>query len=318
MICLPPAGTLGWPSAMTTASATTPSKTLVFARRLGSTLLLWSIVGGVFWSRQSWAFLGLFTLLTLVATLEFFHMLARADVPCLPRFSVLLTAAYCGLLHAGLTAAKPVAQWELLMLCLALAGSFALQLRKGIHGLPTLLAVLATPAALLYLGVMFNHAAKLLFLLPDWHLPNGQIATPAALLILWLLAVTKFSDMGAYLTGSLIGKHKMIPKVSPAKTWEGFAGALAFSLLAGCSLYALFPQHLAILSSWPHVIALSLLLSILAVLGDLAESIIKRALAAKDSGAMLPGIGGALDLIDSICFTAPALYLYLSWSLPSA
>ena len=64
------------------------------------------------------------------------------------------------------------------------------------------------------------------------------------------------------------------------------------------------------------MITLGLLLAILAVIGDLAESVLKRALQAKDSGRMLPGIGGALDLIDSICFTAPALYFYLQWLLP--
>jgi phosphatidate cytidylyltransferase len=66
------------------------------------------------------------------------------------------------------------------------------------------------------------------------------------------------------------------------------------------------------------VIALGFLLAILAVIGDLAESVLKRALNAKDSGRLLPGIGGSLDLIDSICFTAPAMYFYLKWFLLSA
>ena len=74
-------------------------------------------------------------------------------------------------------------------------------------------------------------------------------------------------------------------------------------------------RQLAVLGGWGHVVLLGLLLAVLAVLGDLAESVVKRALQAKDSGRMLPGIGGALDLIDSICFTAPALYFYLQWVL---
>jgi phosphatidate cytidylyltransferase len=76
------------------------------------------------------------------------------------------------------------------------------------------------------------------------------------------------------------------------------------------------PDQLAALHSWPHVVALGFLLAILAVVGDLAESVVKRSLQAKDSGNMLPGIGGGLDLIDSICFTAPALYFYLVWIIP--
>ena len=67
------------------------------------------------------------------------------------------------------------------------------------------------------------------------------------------------------------------------------------------------------LGGWTHVIILSIILPLLTVVGDLAESVIKRSLAAKDSGNTLPGIGGALDLIDSLCFTAPALYFYLLW-----
>ena len=143
----------------------------------------------------------------------------------------------------------------------------------------------------------------------------GIVDGRGALLLLWLIAVTKFADMGAYLTGSLIGRHKMIAHVSPGKTWEGFGGALVFSQLAGCGLYAAFPNELAMLGNYGHVVTLGLLLAILAVVGDLAESVIKRALGAKDSGSMLPGIGGALDLIDSVCFTAPALYFYLKWFL---
>ena len=76
-----------------------------------------------------------------------------------------------------------------------------------------------------------------------------------------------------------------------------------------------FPRSSRFSKHWSHVIILGFLLAVLAVIGDLAESVVKRALHAKDSGNMLPGIGGSLDLIDSICFTAPALYFYLKWIL---
>jgi phosphatidate cytidylyltransferase len=143
----------------------------------------------------------------------------------------------------------------------------------------------------------------------------GFVGDSGALLLLWLLAVTKFTDMGAYIVGSMIGRHKMIPHVSPGKTWEGFGGALLFSQIAACGMYAAFPEQLSFFREWGHVIFLGLLLAVLAVIGDLAESILKRSINAKDSGKMLPGIGGSLDLIDSLCFTAPALYFYLKWVL---
>ncbi|MBT8045520.1 MAG: phosphatidate cytidylyltransferase, partial [Verrucomicrobiae bacterium] len=118
------------------------------------------------------------------------------------------------------------------------------------------------------------------------------------------------------ITGSLIGKHKMIPHISPGKTWQGFFGGLAFSQLAGCGLYAMLPDQLSVLGSWAWVIGLSLLLSLLAIVGDLAESVLKRSIGVKDSGNTLPGIGGALDLIDSLCFTSPVLYFILRYCPP--
>ena len=105
---------------------------------------------------------------------------------------------------------------------------------------------------------------------------------------LYLIAVTKFSDMGAYLTGSVIGRHQVIPHISPKKTWEGFFGALVFSLLASVGLFHLMPGHLSMLNL-THAIVLGLLLGFAAVIGDLAESIIKRSTGVKDSGQHVAG-----------------------------
>ena len=320
-----------------------PSRTLVFVRRSGSTVFLWAMVAWVFMSRYSWAYLALIGALTVIATVEFFRMLRAADVKCFPRFGILMAAGYCGALYATyLTGWVPTPGLDALAIFICLTGSFALQLRQPIRGLESLVAVAVNLLGFVYIAWLFNFVARLVFLIPNPPLPNdnrleaifaqlvaagamrGQLPTPAvvsahgAYLLLWLLAVTKFTDMGAYITGSLIGRHKMIPHVSPGKTWEGFGGALIFSQLAGCGLYLAFPAELSILHSWGHVLALGLLLALLAVIGDLAESVLKRALDAKDSGRMLPGIGGALDLIDSLCFTAPALYFYLKWLLLSA
>jgi phosphatidate cytidylyltransferase len=304
--------------AMTSASPVSPpSKALVFVRRGLSTLLLWGVVAAAFASRWTWVYLGLVTLLTLVATLEYFSMAARAGVKCHGRFALVLTAVYCALLHGVLAGPLRLPPgWELAVVALMLCGAFVLQLRQPVAGRETLEGVMVSLGGFIYIPVLFGFTAKLLALDPAW-LAEDTVAMPAAMLLVWLLAVTKFSDMGAYLTGSLIGRHKLIPHVSPGKTWEGFAGGLAFSQLAACGLYGLFPQHFAIMGGWGHVIVLGFLLGVLAVVGDLAESVVKRALGAKDSGRMLPGIGGALDLIDSICFTAPALYCYLLWLNPA-
>jgi len=130
--------------------------------------------------------------------------------------------------------------------------------------------------------------------------------------LLFLIAVAKFTDMGAYLTGTLIGKNKMIPHVSPGKTWEGFGGALVFAIGIAVGLVFLFPEKLAPLTPATGAL-IGLVIALLAVVGDLAESVVKRVCGVKDSGHWLPGIGGILDLVDSLLFAAPALWLYLLW-----
>jgi len=294
----------------------TPSKALVFVRRSGSTVFLWALVTWVFVSRGSWAYLGVIGLLTLIATVEFFRMLRAADVKCFPRFGILMAAGYCCALYASfLTGWVPTPGLDALAIFIYLTGTFALQLRQPIRRQESLMAVAVNLLGFVYIAFFFNFMSRLLFLVPQPGLPPGVVGGHGAYLLLWLLAVTKFTDMGAYITGSLIGRHKMIPHVSPGKTWEGLGGALLFSQLAGFGLYLAFPVELSMLRGLGHVLALGFLLALLAVIGDLAESVLKRALDAKDSGRMLPGIGGALDLIDSLCFTAPALYFYLQWLL---
>jgi phosphatidate cytidylyltransferase len=285
---------------------------MVFVRRAGSTLLLWAIVSAIFASMFPAAYLGLIGVLTVISTVEYFRMLRAANVKCFPRFGLILALAYCGIAYFHfIKGGKDIPPaLDSVFVFIAITGAFTLQLRYSIRGIEALLAVAANLLGFLYIAFLFNFAARISFGLP------GEGAVPGAFVLLWLLAVTKFTDMGAYITGSLIGKHKMIPHISPGKTWEGFGGALFFAQLAACGLYALLPDQLAALHSWPHVVALGFLLAILAVVGDLAESVVKRSLQAKDSGNMLPGIGGGLDLIDSICFTAPALYFYLVWIIP--
>lgn len=305
--------------AIMAATPTPPlqSKALVFFRRTASTLFLWGLVTTIFFSGRSWAMLALIGTLTLVGTVEYFKMLGAAGVKCFPRFGILLATVYSlGLygffLRGGVMVPPGV---DAVSVFIAVIGPFMLQLRQPVRGIDTLLAVAVNLLGFVYIAFLFNFAARVTFLAPGSNAVPGLLGKSGAFLLLWLLAVTKFTDMGAYITGSMIGRHKMIPHISPAKTWEGFGGALVFAQLAGCGLYSLFPQYLYFLKGWGHVVFLGILLPILAVIGDLAESIVKRSISAKDSGTLLPGIGGSLDLIDSICFTAPALYFYLLWAL---
>jgi phosphatidate cytidylyltransferase len=194
-----------------------------------------------------------------------------------------------------------------LVLVFAILGAFIrLVVRQENHRAPITTAAL-TVLGLMYVPFLFNFVALLAS-------TPGNIAVNRFLLI-YLLAVTKFSDVGAYVIGSLVGRHKMIPRVSPGKTWEGFAGAIATSL--GISMALTYwwgaPIHaLSLISS----VVLGLLIPLISVVGDLAESVVKRDASIKDSGRTIPGIGGALDLIDSLLFSAPILYFYLQFTAP--
>lgn len=302
---------------MADTSAPPPvTKARTFVRRTASTLGLWAVVTAALLSRQAWAYLGLTGVLMITAMIEYFRMLRTAKVACFPRFGIAAALVYSIGIHAYFVNAKSHGATTALILpegvdaaaiFAVLAVSFFLQLRHPIRGLEALLSVAVTLLGFVYIAVCFNFAARLVFCVP------GESQVPGAMLLLWVIAVTKFTDMGAYITGTLTGKRKMIPHVSPGKTWEGFAGALGFAQLAGCGLFALWPEQLTALGGWTHVIILGFIIALLAVIGDLAESVLKRSLNAKDSGRMLPGIGGSLDLIDSLCFTTPALYFYIKW-----
>ncbi len=288
------------------------SKARVFADRLLSTVILWAIVTAVFLSDQPVAFAVMVVALSMLALKEYYTMVRDGGLSAQPKIGMVSALIYLGaisylLVNSGGAALDRVGQLDAIAVSFVAMASFLWQLRQSVEKHKTLNEVALTLLGFIYIPVMFSFVLRLLFL------PEGESMVPGAVLILWLVAVTKFTDMGAYVTGSLIGKNKMIPHISPAKTWEGIAGGVFFAQLAGCGLFYFFPEQLEVLGGWPQVIGFVFVLAFLAVVGDLAESVVKRALEIKDSGHTLPGIGGVLDLIDSICFTAPALYFLIIW-----
>lgn len=114
------------------------------------------------------------------------------------------------------------------------------------------------------------------------------------------------NDSGAYCVGTLVGKHKMFPRVSPGKTWEGLAGGFVFSLIAGF----VFAMFVPTIPMWEWLM-IAFTISIFATIGDLMESLLKRTLGVKDSGCFMPGHGGVLDRFDSVLLCLPAVYLLL-------
>jgi len=134
-----------------------------------------------------------------------------------------------------------------------------------------------------------------------------RLGTRPALLLTAFVLITALHDIGGYFAGTRFGRHKMAPSISPGKSWEGFVGGV-LACLAGGVLFAYLHPDLDI----AEALGLAGVSAVLAPLGDLVESLVKRELGIKDSGRLLPGHGGLLDRLDAILFAAPAAFAYLA------
>jgi len=295
---------------MPDATAPPPSKARTFLRRLISSVILWTVIiaalfsGNQLLSRAACIFLLLFLGLTGLA--EFYDLAERRGLICfkwcgLFGASLLMVGTFLNLTgQLGISNSPArVNDFETSFIILFVLG---LCLRQFVSKSNTagIVAIATTLFGLMYVPWLLNFVQKI-YLFPG---VDGKY------FLLYFVLVTKFSDMGAYAVGSLIGKHKMIPRISPNKTWEGFGGAILLSTAASLGFVRLFGDHMAGMN-WIHAVILGVTLSATAVIGDLIESLFKREAGAKDSGSMFPGIGGILDLLDSLLFNAPIMYLYL-------
>ena len=287
-----------------------PSKAKVFAQRLGSSAFLYGVLlVGLFAQNETLsrvAFCGIITLLGALALLEFFNM---AEKRSLAPFKLMGIGVGVGLILAVF--------WSLAILRnpdLAVDIEFATVIcLVPILGVCQLFApkskgsiapMASTLFGIVYVALLLNILQMIRYYFDDeghWWL-------------LYFIVVSKMSDTGAYCVGSLIGKHKMIPRVSPGKTWEGFAGGIAFSILSSWAFFSFANSHFAGMT-FEWAIALGAVLGAGSVLGDLIESLMKREADVKDSGSFFPGIGGILDLLDSLLFNAPIMYLTLKYGL---
>ena len=296
----------------------TESKGVVFARRLASTVVLLGIVFyGLLAGGTLSVFLvgGIVMLLNIVGLLEFYRMVEENSLPRFKWLGLAGGVALVGTLFvylSGLAKAQlgeptmgGAAELELGVLAVLLL--VLLVRRVFAHpAAPSFSMVGHTMLGVLYVSWLLGFLLKIYF----YAAPADAKFDPGYCLLFFILA-TKCSDIGAFLLGSMIGRHKMIPKVSPAKTWEGLVGALLLSTTAAM-LMAHYWGDTKLGGLTPlHAAALGPLLGVGAVLGDLVESVFKRDSGVKDSGSFFPGIGGILDLLDSLLFNAPLMFLYL-------
>ena len=291
------------------AAPSPPTKARVFVKRLSSTLALWGLVAAAIVLGQSWLFFILLGLLGMMGVLEYVKMDASLPRPWRIGFIVLSAAWMAGTFtFCQLNAGEWSPLVDMAFIALAAMATFLPALFRPLEGRVTLWAIVYTLAGFVYVPWLWSFMTRLLF---SQGMEANQVRGVPVLL--FVIAATKFTDCGAYAVGSLIGKHKMIPHISPGKTWEGLIGAFLGALAAGLAVfYGYGAERMGFIGG--HAVALSLILGAVCIVGDLAESILKRCLAVKDSGQLLPGIGGALDLIDSLLWTGPVAWFYLRYA----
>ena len=283
-----------------------------FLPRTISTVILWLAIVVAYVLRSEIAFTLLITLPAMGALWEYFSLLKSGGIAHHRGFGMATALVLIGLnfwlLRSGnMFHEVAIFPFEEMVFALLILSLFLREFGRNSPGRATADAIVFTLFGVVYIPWLFLFMAKLLYLTPrDEHgFLTGQY------LVLFVVAVTKFTDVGAFLCGSLFGRTPFFPNISPKKTWEGIAGALVLGVLVGLGIFHFFGNHLPPFSP-VLVCELSLILGISGIAGDLAESLLKRSVHTKDSGHALPGIGGGLDLIDSLLFTLPLFYfLYL-------
>ncbi len=272
-------------------------------KRILSTVLLWGVVFSTIWFFRTTGAVVLATLLSVLTLRELYQLLGGAGLAPFHRFGMAFGAliTIAPWLHAqvGLPASAHALALAVIVFSIRILGERDPATRVE--------ALASTVFGLVYVALMLQYLVRIVTPLPgDVVTPDGRL-----LLCVWVVAVAKFCDVGALLTGLAIGRHHMAPQISPKKTWEGAVGGVVVAAGVGALVAWLgrgtLPPHFN-----PLIGALlAAPVAVVAIVSDLIESIIKRRAALKDSGGGVPGIGGVFDVSDSLLLTAPLGYFLL-------
>jgi len=279
-----------------------------FAWRLVNSIVLWGVLLAViFWLPPT----GLYVFMNLVgarAIWEFYRICEAKGLRTYKVWGVIGTVAMISgswFFYQQPHRLELSYDFDILILLVFALGVFVRQFPQK-HNPQGIETMAVTLFGLIYVAWLGNFITRI-----NFALPHGRY------FVMYLIVVTKFTDIGAYLVGSALGRHKLIPRISPKKTWEGTVGGIVFAVGSSLGCWSLLSEEVAGSGmQYGHAILLGVLLGAAAIIGDLAESMIKREAGVKDSSTIMPGHGGALDLIDSLLFTAPLLYVYLRLVLP--
>jgi phosphatidate cytidylyltransferase len=285
-------------------------------QRILTTVVLWLTFIGLLWWLGRPAAVGIATVMAVLTQHEFYGMLIRIGHRPFQKLGLVLGAMMILGPYAARTLPhlpnlppwlhglflrfgdSPQLMGSLVALAVIICSLRILYERDPAERVDTLAATLF---GIVYVPFMLH------FLVEIFFLPVAPIV--GLMLVVWLVAVVKFCDVGALLVGTAFGRHKLAPSISPKKTWEGLVGGVLCSALVGAGLVAALPQfYPPVFTPWISIAA-AVPIALLAVVSDLVESMLKRRADLKDSGRSVPGIGGAFDLTDSVILTAPAAYL---------
>jgi phosphatidate cytidylyltransferase len=261
--------------------------------RVLSALVLIPVAGWMVWAGGWWFFTAIL-LAAALAGYEFSQLMRRGGYSPAPVFVLaIIGLSLFDAQFPSLDIAKPGLAWILIL-------SISWQLFQSQDKAPTVNWALGIAGGL-YVGWLSAHLIRLR------ALPDGLAWTITAVLVTWI------GDTSAYLIGSAIGRHKLWPRLSPGKTWEGVLAGLIGSLLTG-GLVGYLTMHWMEGAVGPgQGLIVGLLAAIIGPFGDLAISMMKRQVNAKDSGNIIPGHGGFLDRTDSLLFVLTATYYFAVW-----
>lgn len=268
-------------------------------KRILSTVLLWTLILTCIHFLGALGAVGLIVVVSVLTQREFYGMVARMGPDPFDRFGLLL-GALITLAPLAPPSFAGVAEPSLILGFAVVAFSLRILGEREPHNRVETLAW--TLFGLVYVPFMLHFLVRIV-LLPGPHAVTGLA------LAVWLIAVSKFCDVGALLAGLAFGRHHMSPAISPKKTWEGAAGGLVASALVGAGIVYFFPDYMPARFTPALAAALAVPLAALAIVSDLVESIIKRRAGTKDAGQTIPGIGGVFDLSDSLILTSPVAFL---------
>ena len=272
------------------------------AKRIASTVVLWLLLFAVLWCFRTVGAVVVLTALSVLTLRELYKLMAAAgNMPFQGLgllFGALLTLAPWAEARLGIPA-QPLLPLAVVVFCIRMLSERPPEKRVE--------ALSSTLFGLVYISLLLGYLVRIATpVYGDSISPNGRLV-----LCLWVVAVAKFCDVGALLTGLAIGKHPMAPLTSPKKTWEGAFGGVLTSMGVGALVAWLGHSVLPPAMTPLRAALLAAPLAAVAIISDLVESVIKRRAALKDSGGGVPGIGGIFDLSDSLILAAPVGYFLL-------